>query len=147
MLAGPWQTWSKRQSAVRQRLERLCTSYLLFLRGATTQPSLEEAARFAGRHTSLVAHLLTSPAKVAITTLDKLSQTQARRFAKALQGVTGRPWKIVILLDSTRQHRASLHPENAKTFKHGQGDVIGPQWTNVVLVLGDILIPLKPIPF
>ena len=43
--------------------------------------------------------------------------------------------------------RASLHPENAHTFKHGKGYVIGHQWTNVVLVLGDMLIPLTPIPF
>ncbi len=147
MLAGPLQTWITRQIAVRQRLERMCTSYLLFLMVATTKHSLEEAARFSGRHTSLFSHLLKSHAKVAITTLDNLSKTQARRFAKVLQRVKGLPWKIVILIDSTLQHRASLHPENAKTFNHGQGYVIGHQWTNVVLVLGDILIPLKPIPF
>jgi hypothetical protein len=147
MLAGPLQTWITRQVAVRQRLERICTSYLLFLMVATTQHSLEEAARFSGRHKSLFSHLLQSHAKVAITTLDNLSTTQARRVAKALHRIKGLPWKIVILIDSTLQHRASLHPENAKTFNHGQGYVIGHQWTNVVLVLGDILIPLKPIPF
>jgi len=43
--------------------------------------------------------------------------------------------------------RASLHPENAHTFKHGKGYVIGHQWTNIVLLLGDMLIPLTPIPF
>jgi hypothetical protein len=84
---------------------------------------------------------------VAITTLENLSKTQARQFAKTLARVNGLPWKILILIDSTLQHRASLHPENTKTFNHGKGYVIGHQWTNVVLVLGDILIPLKPIPF
>src|SRR5262249_51472168 len=73
--------------------------------------------------------------------------TQARQFAKTLARVKGLPWKIVIIIDSTLQHRASLHPENAKTFNHGKGYVIGHQWTNIVLVLGDMLIPLKPIPF
>ena len=121
MLGGPLQTWIKRHSAVRQRLERICTSYLLFLMVATTKHSLEEATRFSGRHKSLFSHLLNSHAKVAITTLDNLSKTQARRFAKALQRVKGLPWKIVILIDSTLQHRASLHPENVKTFNHGQG--------------------------
>jgi hypothetical protein len=67
--------------------------------------------------------------------------------AKTLARVQGLPWEIVIIIDSTLQHRASLHPENAKTFNHGKGYVIGHQWTNVVLVLGDMLIPLKPIPF
>jgi hypothetical protein len=147
MLAGPLQTWITRQLAVRQRLERICTSYLLFLMVATTKHSLEEAARFSGRHKSLFSHLLQSHAKVAVTTLDNLSKTQARRFAKALQRIKGLPWKIVILIDSTLQHRASLHPENAKTFNHGKGYVIGHQWTNIVLVLGDMLIPLPPIPF
>jgi hypothetical protein len=147
MRVSTLQTWITRQIAVRQRLERICTSYLLFLMVTTTKHSLEEAARFSGLHKSLFSHLLKSHAKVAITTLENLSKTQARQYAKALQRVQGLPWKIVILIDSTLQHRASLHPENAKTFNHGQGYVIGHQWTNVVLVLGDILIPLKPIPF
>jgi hypothetical protein len=147
MLAGTLHTWLKRRIAVRQRLERICTSYLLFLMVATTKHSLEEAARFSGLHKSLFSHLLKSHTTVAITTLDNLSKTQARQFAKALHRVKGLPWKIVILVDSTLQHRASLHPENAQTFNHGKGYVIGHQWTNVVLVLGDILIPLKPIPF
>ena len=59
----------------------------------------------------------------------------------------GLPWQIAILIDSTIQHRASVHPENAKTFNHGKGFVIGHQWTNIVLLLNDSLIPLPPIPF
>jgi hypothetical protein len=147
MLTGTLHTWVKRHIAVRQRLERVCTSYLLFLMVATTKHSLKEAARFSGLHPSLFAKLLQSHAQVAITTLESLSKTQARQFAKTLARVKGLPWKIVIIIDSTLQHRASLHPENAKTFNHGKGYVIGHQWTNVVLVLGDMLIPLKPIPF
>jgi hypothetical protein len=147
MRAGPLQTWITRQIAVRQRLERICTSYLLFLMVATTKHSLKEAARFSELHPSLFSKRLPSHAKVAITTLTHLSKTQARQFAKGLQRVKGLPWKIVILIDSTLQHRASLHPENAKTFNHGKGYVIGHPWTNIVLVLGDMLMPLPPIPF
>ena len=54
---------------------------------------------------------------------------------------------MAILIDSTIQHRASVHPENAKIFNHGKGFVIGHQWTNMVLLLNDSLIPLPPIPF
>src|SRR5256885_4909486 len=61
--------------------------------------------------------------------------------------VTGVQTCALPIFDSTLQHRASLHPENAKTFNHGKGYVIGHQWTNIVLVLGDMLIPLPPIPF
>jgi hypothetical protein len=121
MLTGPLQTWIKRQIAVRQRLERVCTSYLLFLMVVTTKHSLQEAARFSGLHTSLFSNLLKAHAKVASTTLDSLSKTQARRFAKALKRVHGLPWKIIIIIDSTLQHRASLHPENAQMFNHGKG--------------------------
>jgi len=147
MRAGNLHTWITRHIAVRQRLERMCTSYVLFLMVATTKHSLKEAARFSGLHPSLFSKLLQSHARVAITTLDSLSKTQARQFAKTLARVKGLPWKIVIIIDSTLQHRASLHPENAKTFHHGQGYVIGHQWTNSVLVLGDRLMPLRPIPF
>jgi len=147
MLTGTLQTWIKRHIAVRQRLERVCASYLLFLMVVTTKHSLHEAARFSGLPPSLFSKMLQAHAKVAITTLESLSKTQARQFAKTLARVNGLPWKIVIIIDSTLQHRASLHPENAKTFNHGKGYVIGHQWTNVVLVLGDIVIPLKPIPF
>jgi hypothetical protein len=147
MLAGPLQTWIKRQIAVRQRLARVCTSYLLFLLVVTTKHSLQEAARFSGLHPSLFSKMLQAHSKVAIMTLESLSKTQARQFAKTLERLNGLPWKIVIIIDSTLQHRASLHPENAKTFNHGKGYVIGHQWTNIVLLLGDMLIPLRPIPF
>src|SRR5215831_12283548 len=147
MLTGPLHTWVTRHIAVRQRLARVCTSYVLFLMVATTKHSLTEAARFSGLHPSLFAKLLHAHAQVAITTLDHLSKRPALQFAKTLHRVHGMPWKIVILIDSTLQHRASLHPENAHTFNHGQGYVIGHQWTNIVLVLGDMLIPLPPIPF
>src|SRR5207248_146113 len=105
------------------------------------------AARFSRVHNSLFSRMLRSPSQVATTTLERLSKTQARQFATTLARLSGLPWKIVIIIDSTLQHRASLYPENAKTFNHGKGYVIGHQWTNIVLVLGDMLIPLRPIPF
>jgi len=147
MSAGALHTWITRHIAVRWRLGRICTAYLLFLMVATTKHSLKEAARFSRLHPSLFSKLLQSPSNVAITTLDQLSKTQARKLAKALERVRGLPWKILLIIDATIQHRASLHPENAQTFNHGKGYVIGHQWTNIVLVLGDILIPLPPIPF
>jgi hypothetical protein len=147
MSAGALHTWITRHIAVRWRLGRICTASLLFLMVATTKHSLKEAARFSRLHPSLFSKLLQSHSNVAITTLEQLSKTQARKLAKALERVRGLPWKILLIIDATLQHRASLHPENAQTFNHGKGYVIGHQWTNIVLVLGDILIPLPPIPF
>src|SRR2546429_6998559 len=119
MPAGTLHTWITRHIAVRRRLARICTGYLFFLMVATTKHSLKEAARFSGLHPSLFSKLLQSHAHVAITTLDQLSKTQARKIAKALERVRGLPWKILLIIDATIQPRASLHPENGQTFNQG----------------------------
>ena len=147
MQTRPLQSWIARRIAIRQRLERICTSYLLFLMVVTKKHSLEEAARFSGLHKAQFCKLLQSHAKIAISTLESLSKKQAKQFAKPLHDLKGLPWKIAILMDSTLQHRASLHPENAKKFNHGKGYVIGHQWTNIVLIIHDMLIPLCPMPY
>src|SRR5215475_7359617 len=147
MQARTLQTWIVRRIAIRHRLERVCTSYLLFLMVVTTKHSLEEAARFSGLHKSQFSKMLKAHSKVAVYTLESLSKKQAKQVAKARQKLKELPWDIAIIVDSTLQHRASLHPENAKTFNHGKGFVVGHQWTNIVLLLHDMLIPLRPIPF
>jgi hypothetical protein len=83
--------------------------------------SLEEAARFSGRHKAQFCKRLQAHASVAISTWERLSKKQAKPFAKVLREVKGLPWKRAILIESTLQQRASLPPENAKKFKHGQG--------------------------
>jgi hypothetical protein len=147
MRAPMVQTWIARQIAVRRRLEHICMSYLLFVMVVTTKHSLEEAARFSGGHKSQFSKLLKAHSPVAVATLERLSKRQAKQVAHTRQKLRELPWKIAIIVDSTLQHRASLHPENAKTFNHGQGFVVGHQWTNIVLLLNDLLIPLRPIPF
>jgi hypothetical protein len=54
---------------------------------------------------------------VAVYTLDDLSKKQAQQLSKNLHPLKGLPWKIDLLVESTIHHRASLHPENAKTFR------------------------------
>ena len=144
MRAQTVQTWIARHLLVRRRLANVCTSYLLFLMVVTGKHSLEEAARFSGRHKSQFSKRLKAHSKVAVSTLESLSKPQARQVAKARQKLHELPWAIAIVVDSTLQHRASLHPENAKTFNHGQGFIVGHQWTNIVLLLNDRLIPLYP---
>ena len=142
-------TWIARRISVRNRLTHVCVSYLLFLMVVSRKHSLEEAARFAGLNKSQFSKVLKNHAQVAISTLEDLSKKHAKHCSKALHSLSQNrlPWKIAILMDSTIQHRASLHPENAKRFNHGKGFVIGHQWTNMVLIINDILIPLPPIPF
>ena len=147
MQARTMHTWIARRISVRSRLERVCVNYLLFLMVVTCKHSLEEAGRFSGLNKSQFCKFLKSHFNIAIYTLDSLSKKQAKQFSKMLLNLKGLPWKIAILVDSTLQHRSSLHPENAKRFNHGKGFVIGHQWTNIVLIINDMLIPLPPIPF
>jgi Transposase DDE domain len=147
MRAQTVQTWIARHILVRLRLENVCTSYLLFLMVVTTKHSLEEAARFSGLHKSQFSKMLKAHSHVAVYTLESLSKQQAKQVAKARHKLKELPWTIAIIVDSTLQRRASLHPENTKTFNHGRGFVVGHQWTNIVLLLNDRLIPLRPIPF
>jgi hypothetical protein len=132
--------------AVRPRLGRIGPSSLLLLMVVTTQPAREEAARFARRPPSLFARRLPAHSKVAIPPWAPRAHPPARPGAKARTRVNGLPCKLLLWLDSTRPHRASLPPDTPPTLHHGPGDGLGPQWTPRVLLLGDRLIPLRPIP-
>src|SRR4029453_14985458 len=91
--------------------------------------------------------MLKAHSQVAVSTLESLSKKQAKKVAKARQKFKELTWDIGIVLDITLPHRARPHPGNGKTVNHGQGFVVGHQWTNIVLLLQDRLIPLRPIPF
>lgn len=146
MSADALHTWVAHRISVRKRLTHVCVSYLLFLMVVTRKHSLEEAARFSGLNKSPFSKFLKYHANVAISTLEDLSKKQAKQLSKMLKYLHGLPWKMALLIDRTLQPRASVHPENSKKFNHGQGFVIGHQWTNIVLIINDMLIPLPPIP-
>ena len=59
--------------------------------------------------------------------------------------VAGAPWTIAIIIDATLHPRSSLHVHNAQRFNHGQGFVVGHQWTNIVVNINGRIIPLPPI--
>jgi hypothetical protein len=124
--------------------------FLLFLMVEIRKHSLQGAEDFSGINRSSFSRLLKNHPELAVYNLKNLSKRQAKQFSKVLKYLGkkgGLPWKIAILIDSTIQHRSSLHPKNSKRFNHGKGFVIGHQWTNIVLVFNDVLIPLAPIPF
>ncbi len=109
----------------------------------------EATARFANTSKSNVHYFLKNNSKIAKYTLDKLSKKQARQFSKLNKklGDGSLPWNVAILIDATIQKRSSRHPENAQFFNHGKGYVVGHQWTNIVILIGDNVIPLPPFPF
>lgn len=143
---GDLQRWMINRLPVSKRLRAICVSYVLFLMIEARKHSQREAARFWGINKSQVCRFLQKRTDVAVHTLSRLSKRQAKQFSKAVLGLRGLPWKIAILADSTIQTRSTVHTDNAQRLNHGKGFVIGHQWTNVVLVIDDMIIPLPPIP-
>jgi hypothetical protein len=110
---------------------------------------MQAASELSGLEKSGFSRLLKNHPEVAIFKLDELSKNQAKQFGKHLDFIADGqlPWKIAIIIDATLQNRSTLHAENVKRFNHGNGFIIGHQWTNIVLFINDILIPLPPIAF
>lgn len=137
------------QIFINTRLKVVCLWYLLFLMVSVRKHSLTAAAKFSGLRTSQFSRFLQNHCDIAVDNLHQLSKKQAKQFSSVMNDLAKNqlPWKVAILIDSTIQHRSSLHAENVKRFNHGKGFQIGHQWTNIVLVINDKLIPLLPIPF
>ena len=144
-----FKNWLGNLIDVRPRLGNVCLWYLLYLMVSTRKHTLRGAAEFSGINRSQFSRFLKRHVGVAVYTLEELSKKQAKRFSGAIECLAKAtvPWKIGLLIDSTIQGRSSLHADNVKRFNHGQGFVIGHQWTNIVLIINRMLIPLPPIPF
>lgn len=139
--------WISNHLNVKLRVQVVCLWYVLSLMVETRKHSLEFAASLSGLNKSQFCRFLQTHHRVAAYTLESLSKRQAKEYAKVVENLDSLPWKIAILVDATDQHRSSLHADNVQKFNHGKGYVIGHQWTNILLILNGILIPLPPIPF
>jgi len=141
--------WVTNKVSIETRLLNVTAYYLLFLVYITKKKSLVEAKQFSGLDNSQFSRFLKNHSDKAVSNQKKLSKKQAKQFSKTLKQLSNGslPWKIAILIDSTIQRRSRRHTENAQKFNHGQGYVIGHQWTNILLLINDKVIPLTPIPF
>jgi len=141
--------WVLARIDIPKRLRGIVVAYVLFVMVAVRKHSMEEGAIFWAVSKSQFSRLLKNHVDLAVNSMKKLSKRQAKQFAKAMKLLAkGRlPWKIAMIIDSTIQGRSTLHTENAKRFNHGNGFVIGHQWTNIVLIIDDMVIPLPPIPY
>ena len=141
--------WLMRQILVPKRLQSVCFGLILFLMISARKHSLQAAGKFAGLHSSQFSRFLLNHQDLAKTSLSQLSRKQSKILAKRIRFLANNKlaWKIAIIIDSTLQTRFNRHSDNVKRFNHGAGFVIGHQWTNIVLMINDQVIPLPPIPF
>ena len=135
------------QVAIAKRLRAVAVIYIIFLMSPVRKHTFEAAATFANSSKSRFSKFLKNHKILAVHTLDELSEKQAKQFKGIIEKLKDLPWKVAIIIDATIQNRSSRHPENSQRFNHGQGFVIGHQWTNIVLFFNGFIIPLAPIPF
>jgi hypothetical protein len=123
--------------------------YLLFLSTSGNKKTLYAAAKFSGIDISSFSRLLVRYFENAEAGLLLMSKRQSKQLFRARKklGSLSNKFDAAIIVDSTVQNRSSLNTENSQKFNHGKGYMIGHQWTNIILVIGDNLVPLPPIPF
>lgn len=130
------------------RLENVIQSYLLYLLLEGARRTLQGASDLSGLDSSQFSRLLSSHNSLA---LDQLNRQCKRRLKSILRKrkslVPGSPWTIALIIDATLHERSSRHSDNAQRFNHGQGWIVGHQWTNLILLINGQRIPLPPIPF
>jgi hypothetical protein len=146
---GAFHQWVSRKLNITRRLKTVALTYVIFLMISCNKHSCTAAAEFAKSSKSNFSKFLKNHCDLAVYKLDELSKKQAKQFSKSIELLANGqlPWELAIIIDATLQKRSSLHAQNVKRFNHGNGFVIGHQWTNIVLFFNETLIPLPPIAF
>ena len=141
--------WITRKMIPLGALHTTAIGYLIFSMMPARKHTLTAAARFLNTTKSNFSYFLKNHSDFAIYALSELSKKQARQFSKIMKGLANNslPWNIAVVVDATFLNRSTLHTENAKRFNHGKGFVIGHQFTNIILIINDKVIPLPPIMF
>jgi hypothetical protein len=142
-----FRNWLLKKLNVSKRLQRICLWYIISLMITTRKHSLEHASAISGKNSSQFSRLLKEHPDTTIYTLKDLSRRQGKKYSKAMKTLGKLPWKVAMLVDLTGQGRSSLHSENVQRHNHGKGYFVGHQWTNIVLLINDMIIPLLPIAF
>ena len=137
------------QLNIPSRLKEVVSGYLLSLMIESPKHTQTFASTPGDRDQSQYSRLLSGHGDLAKNSLADLGQKIGNALAKPGRQalVAGAPWTIAIIIDATLHPRSSLHVHNAQRFNHGQGFVVGHQWTNIVLNINGRIIPLSPIAF
>ena len=107
-----------------------------------------KASSISGKDSSLFSNLLLGSLNVSKNALNRSLRRRTTSLIKKRQKlVANSPWTIAIIIDATLHRRSSNHTQNGQKFNHGNGWVIGHQWTNIGILINDDYIPLPPIAF
>ena len=130
------------------RLREVTQAYVISLIQDSGRRTLQAASTLPGLNPSQFSRFLSHHKELAVENLNRVARRMVRRaLVKNRSLINGVPWRVALIVDATLHERSSRHLDNAQRFNHGQGWVIGHQWTNLVLVINDETIPLPPIPF
>lgn len=131
------------------RLQEVASGYILAMALPAPKHTQTFASEVTGIHQTQFSRLLSDHEELSRDNLTLLGQARARKLSEAGRQplVKGGPWRVGLVIDATLHGRSSLHVHNSQRFNHGEGFVIGHQWTNIVLVLNGEVIALPPIPF
>jgi len=130
------------------RLREVTQAYVISLIQDSGRRTLQAASTLSGLNPSQFSRFLSHHKELAVENLNRVARRMVRfALVKNRSLINGVPWRVALIVDATLHERSSRHLDNAQRFNHGQGWVIGHQWTNLVLVINDETIPLPPIPF
>jgi len=130
------------------RLQKVVPAYLISLMQDTGRHSMTIASQLSGLAISQFSRLLSGHRDLALENLNRLTRRRLKKLVgQRRQLVAGTPWRVAIIIDATLHERSSRHIENAQRFNHGDGWVVGHQWTNIVIVINNEVVPLPPLPF
>lgn len=119
---------------------------ILLIEGKVTLKKISDAS---GLDSSQFSRLLSEHPELAKDQLNRYARRMLKKGLKKSKKkiVAGTNYKAAVIVDATLHSRSTRHTENAQKFNHGKGWIVGHQWTNIVVYVGGILVPLPPIPF
>ncbi len=130
------------------RLKDIVPWYLISLMMEMGKHTLQRASDISEINISQFSRLLLNHKQLALDNLNRFARRRLKRIGlKKAKLIPGAKWTIAIIVDATLHERSSKHSENVQKFNHGQGWVIGHQWTNIIIYVNNELIPLPSISF
>lgn len=143
--------WIGSQLGFSERIKEVVNRYLLSFMLPAAHHSQSNAAELSEIDKSQFSRFLKKHPKLAkakhTELVEKTLRSEAEQMQKTPFLIPGTLWKIFLIIDSSLHRRSSQHTQNAQKFNHGTGWVIGHQWTNALIVIGNRTIPLPPIAF